>query len=418
MRTRPVFLILAALLGLFPVRALAQHLTPAGKKRLEDALTVLRSEEAPATELRSATSALTGAKGPAAHARLLLEAEKTDNERVLYWTCRVLVEAKNGKAASVLVERVGKPGKLRSPRIIELAGRTGDRRAVQPLIKIARSSEPSRSRSAALKALARLNDPDATKAIVEALGDDEYYVRRTANESVAALASAPGRADAVARLVAGRLRTVEKSRRPSLVHLLGKMDCATARREVIYHLGSNDPGILDAAVRSAGELKMADAAERLLEIAEDDDQPRQMREVAFRALGQTGATEDLDELVPLLESEKEFVRKGAHRTLRRLTGKALPPSPDVWSSAVIVAEDERAAGGPIEFDPKELPATSEPQSAADVALAGPPTNPLYYVLAAAAVAAVVGLFALRTSLVRRKTVKIEAGRRKIRRRSS
>ena len=208
MRTRPVLLILATLLGLFPVRALAQHLTPAGKKRLEDALTVLRSEEAPATELRSAMSALTGAKGPAAHARLLLEAEKTDNERVLYWTCRVLVEAKNEKVASVLasllIERVGKPGKLRSPRIIELAGRTGDKRAVQPLIKIARSSEPSRSRSAALKALALLNDPDATKAIVEALGDEEYYVRRTAGEAVAALASAPGRADGVARIVAGR----------------------------------------------------------------------------------------------------------------------------------------------------------------------------------------------------------------------
>ena len=418
MRTRPVLLILAALLGLFPVRALAEHLTPAGKKRLEDALTVLRSKEAPATELHSAMSVLMGARGPAAHARLLLEAEKTDNERVLYSTCRVLVEAKNEKAASVLVERVGKPGKLRSPRIIELAGRTGDRRALQPLIKIARSSAPSRNRSAALKALAGLNDPDATKAIVEALGDEEYYVRRTAGEAVAALASAPGRADGVARLVAGRLRTIEKSRRPSLVHLLGKMDCETARREVSHHLGSNDRGILDAAVRSAGELKMADAAERLLEIARDDDQARHMRELAFRALGQTGATEDLDELVPLLESDEAFVRKGAHRTLRRLTGKSLPPSPDIWSSAVILAEEERAAGGPIEFDPKDLPATPEPQSAVDVALAAPPTNPLYYVLGAAAVAAAVGLFALRASLVRRKAVKIEAGRRKIRRRSS
>ncbi|MHC4200962.1 MAG: HEAT repeat domain-containing protein [Planctomycetota bacterium] len=415
---------LTALLWLCPVEASGQETPlaspkPEEKERLERTLAVFRSKEAGRSECAAAMRKLVAMDSPGVRARILDEARRTSEEGTLYWTCSALVEMQEGEVVPVLIKRIQEPGGPASPRAVELLGRTGDRRAVQPLVKIIRSPARTSPRAEALVALGGLAGPQQIAVILGSLDHEDYYVRRAAGKALGEVASAPGAAGRVARLLADKIRKMEKGGKPALIRLFGKLDSRAARAEVSDYLRyTREYAILRAAVHAAGELKMADAAERLLEIANDNDQPRQMRELALRALGETGATEDLDELVPLLESDEAFVRKGAHRTLRRLTGKALPPSPDVWSSAVILAEEERAAGGPIEFDPKELPATPEPQSAADVALAGPPTDPLYYMLGAAAIAAAVCLLALRASLVRRKALKIEAGRRKIRRRSS
>lgn len=415
---------LVALLGLCPVEAAGQGTsrarpTPGENKSVDRSLAVFRSKEARRPEFVAAMQELVTTGSAGVRARLLDEVRKTSEEGVLYWTCRALVEMKEGEVVPILIKRIQEPRGPASPRAVGLLGEAGDRRAVQPLVKIIRSPSERSPRAEALLALGRLAGPEEVTLIIESLDHKDYYVRKAAGEALGGLASAPERAEAAARLIAAKIRKTEKDMKPALIRLLGKLDSPTARAEVRDYLRfTGEHGILRAALHAAGDLKIKEAAEQVLDVVHDEDQPRHMRELAVETLAAIEATEEMDELVSLLEGDEAYLREAANQALGRLAGKSLPPSADVWRSAVVRVEEEEAAGGAVELNEEALPETPALPSAADEVFGTIPTSVIYVVIALGSAVMVVGLFLLRAAFVRRRTAAIEAGRRKIRRRAS
>lgn len=230
---------------------------------------------------------------------------------------------------------------------------------------------------------------------------------------------------------------MEKKRRRVVVDLIAMTGGTEAARFLTRELGAGRADAVVTTARAAGKLlarhrgkgddafepeSVADAMENLAETLVDlaEDGPDEARGAAIEALGEARAKLAAPALVEILREEPEFA-SAANDALRGISDRDLPPDPDAWESwhrhATTRPEEretdkERSEGlalpaeedGRIELPPSNL---SKLEGSWKYALAG-----------ACALGVVVLLVLVRSRQTRRWTEEIEAGRRKIRRRSS
>lgn len=418
-------LFLLCLVGAARPAASSEELTPDQSKRIARDLKVLRSKDARLTELKEAAADLADMESPAVRARLLEEMRKSDDANVIYWVCRVLTKKEPAEVAAFLSGRIERSPEAVDFRLIELLGDTGQESAVAPLVKIVRASgengAPSRQRSAALSGLAGIGGPDATKAILATFDDENLYVRRAAREAMLKLGKSEGvggeRSEEVAGFLVGRIEKTKGRRTMPLIELLAKVGGDIAEGAVGGYLLSGDDAVVEAGIRAAGSMKAKRAAALLLRIALDKRRAVRIRVMAIGALADVGADEKLAKLVPLLESDEARVRNAAHRALKRLAKKKIPPAVGPWESAVARIEDEReygpVAAPDLEALPEAIPRVSPAARTAAGPRQAPAGGPTVYVVLGAAVALVVVLVFVRFILVRRTAKAVD---RRVRRR--
>ena len=407
---------LLTLAGLFLLQSLSaggqetpvQEPTPGEEKRIQENFAVFQSDEARLPELNTAVQNLAAISSPAVRARLLRTVETTGDERILYWTCRVLMETDKAKVAPVLIGRMEKGDEVVSERVIELLGETGDHRAEPVLIKAAQTAKTSRLRSAALKALAGTAGRDGAEVILKALDDGDAFVSNAASEALVMLASRAGNTDAIVGLLVGRLQKKRGEQAAVCLYLLGQIGGDVAKGAIRSNLGSNDPQVKDAAIRAAGTLRMKDAARDLVHIAGDELESKSVREAAVQALAVTGTSEQVPDLIPLLESSDKELKTSAHRTLKALAMKDLPLSTSAWE----IAQAQVDVDAGHKSDAGVPPAPKSPESVSPAAdsqrgISG------YVVFGVAATALLVALLVVRTVLGWRSAARTEVERRKL-----
>jgi hypothetical protein len=234
----------------------------------------------------------------------------------------------------------------------------------------------------------------------------------------------------------GDARLPEKRRR-KVMALIAMTGGAEAAHFLVRELGAGAEDVLIPAARAAGKLlarhrgkgdaafepeSVADAMENLAEALVDvaEDGPDEARGAAIEALGKAKVKQATRALIEILREEPELA-PAANDALQGISGRALPADPDSWESWRYHAttRPEQRETDKERSEGLVLPAGD------DGGIEMPPTTlsrlkgSWKYVLAAACgVGVVVFLVLAKFRQTRRWAEKIEARRRKIRRRSS
>lgn len=228
-----------------------------------------------------------------------------------------------------------------------------------------------------------------------------------------------------------------KKRRRVVVDLIAMTGGSEAARFLTRELGAGAGDTVATTARAAGKLlarhrgkgddaefepasvagAMENLAETLVDLAEDG--PDEARGAAIKALGEAGVKLAAPALVEILREEPELA-SAANDALRGISGRALPPDPDAWESwhHHATTRPEERETDKERSERLALPAEEDgriglPQSN----LARLKGSWKYALAAACALGVVVFLVLARSRQTRRWAEKIEAGRRKIKRRS-
>jgi HEAT repeat protein len=202
----------------------------------------------------------------------------------------------------------------------------------EDLIRLLRDPSPDTRRTAALS-LGKIGRPEATGALVEALGDADLIVRQhsawalgqigpdaldraglplvqalkdsspAVREAAARALGEIGTTPAMIMLLTKALRDASRTTREGAVQTLGGLEVASAKQALLAALQDRHPRVRQGAVAALGELGATEAvgpiASRLLE----DPDPGVRAEAAFR-LGKLGGPQDAELLRKAAVSER------------------------------------------------------------------------------------------------------------------
>jgi len=317
-------------------------------------------------------------------------------------------------------------------RLARILGWTGDPRYVPPLFEKAKASSDAGLKGACIAALGAIGNDGALSVLRGLARHDDPVVRLRAAEAL----SASGGALAEKLLMVAGLDPDERVRKAAYSGLgeiggveaarfiAGQMSSASDRtvvwvagaggRILARHRGKGDDAEFEPA-SAAGAME--NLAEALVDLAKDG--PAEARAAAIRALGKAKVKLAAPALIEILQ-EPGFT-SAANDALQDISGRDLPPDPDVWESwhHYATTRPEKRETDKKRSERLALPAEE------DGRIELPPSNlarlkgSWKYALAAACALGVVVLLVLaRSRQTRRWTEKIEAGRRKIRRSSS
>lgn len=299
--------------------------------------------------------------------------------------------------------------------VVKVLGEIGDPRAAATVTPMTAPGKPLNLRRMAVMALPRMGEgeeEEVARHLMKLLRDEQRMVAHAAFQGLTNLVhderSGAAAAEEIVDIIDDELPDAEGQARTWMIALLG-------------------------------ETRSERAVEPLLDLVryEAGDESGKLKLLAAKALGQIGDGEAADELVKLLRDDDARVRKGAAGALTRLSldegqreelalalvdelGVADETGGDVNDLVrkvlgSVAGGGEGAVALPIELDLPPLPGT---------ALAAPMSTPaersrsyFYMAVGGGAVAFTLILFYLRSVLIRRKAAAIEAGRRKLRRRS-
>jgi HEAT repeat protein len=172
----------------------------------------------------------------------------------------------------------------------EALGRLGDRRAVEPLIRVMGGDWADDVRRAAIEALGKLGDARAVKPLIKALGDEDQLIRENA-------------AKALARL--GKLLRLDK---------LKWGEIAKGEHEDLERLGALIEALLDDEYND--EYARREATERWWEFHSDAVLSRRI--AAAKALGMLGDRRAVEPLFEVLGDASDSIRVAAAEALARL----------------------------------------------------------------------------------------------------
>jgi len=331
--------------------------------------------------------------------------------------CHAAIEAALKAGNEDLAKRLVAGHKL-TPRTVELLAECGTAASVGTLREIVGGKGQSRLRSAALRALGSAADVDSMDAtmdvMLETLASGGDATRRAAGDAIEVLAERSGLPGEIAKkLVTALDADPDAPLAERLVRALGEIDSRASRRKIKALIRSEErTRVLAEALKAAGALKMKDAASDILKIAKSGKYPTSIRELALRTLGAVGAESAAETLVEMLDQDDARLKAAAHGSLRRITKKNHPPSPDVWSATVRRSADERDLGRAEDasFRAGDLSAPRRPTAVAVAPEAGFWERWLYPVIGAGALGAVLLLFMGRALLIKRQVATIEAKR--------
>jgi len=192
----------------------------------------------------------------------------------------------------------------------------------QALERIVNSARPAQVRAAALVELVRmrLNDPDATRMILEHIGSPEPDLRRAAARAAGmwSAGAVPELADALIQLT----QTTEDTRlKAEAVKSLGSVGKGSdAVIDALLKATEDETDVKADAIRSLGRLRAAGAVPRLVELAGAGSNT--VRIAAVEALGAIGTGPAIDAVERAFGQEHvDGVRAAAARALGR-TGRA------------------------------------------------------------------------------------------------
>ena len=231
------------------IRALARR--PDAKAALRPALAA--AARSPSAEVRLAAIGALGAVGDAASATVLatvLAEGETDAEKRAAAAGLRALEGERVNAAILACMRKAPPA-ARPELIAALA----DRKAVEAVEELLRQAreEDKGVRSAALKALGLLAQPEHLPALLGLLADLKGDAGRSEAERAAAQVSRKLPEDQSAPALAALAKATDAPTRCSLLRVLGALADATALQAVQAAAGDKDPAVQDAALRVLAE---------------------------------------------------------------------------------------------------------------------------------------------------------------------
>lgn len=180
-------------------------------------------------------------------------------------------------------------------------------------------SEHQHERRAAMAVLARLGDATAVPRMLELLEHGDAGERHEAHDALRTLSACQ-----FPNQVASWRAWYERER----------VWWEEQSQQALEQLGSDDPALVVAAVRSVGDrsLRRERLAAELAPLVEHDAPA--VRAYACAGLGQLRVAATVEALVGALDDEEPAVRTQALRALRAITGKDLPPEREAWSRAL------------------------------------------------------------------------------------
>ena len=273
-----------------------------GRQAYQDLISSLMKhviDESP--DVRAASAEALGAwqepaAGPVLMARL--GTEKTSDVRAAL--AGALGTLKVAEAVPELIKMLASPAQAEVVRAAGAIGSIGERSgggsaaiepAVEPLSRLARTSDAPAVREAACRALARIAHPTAEPVLVAALEDQAPGVRFSAAQGLAGLGRA--KPETVLALIA-RIQDDNKGVRQAVAAALGKLAGADAARKLADRLKQG--GEADPAVQNAFWAAV-------LALVEKSEGPALAEELAGRFFA-LGGTEQMQRAAALLESAR------------------------------------------------------------------------------------------------------------------
>ena len=314
-------------------------------------------------------------------------------------------------------------------RLARILGWTGDPRYVPPLFEKAKASSDAGLKGACIAALGAIGNDSALSALRGLARHDDPVVRLRAAEAL----SASGGALAEKLLMVAGLDPDEQVRKAAYSGLgeIGGVEAArfiagqvssAGDRTVVWAAGAG--GRILARHRGEGDARfspesaadaMEELAEELVDLAEDGS--AEARDAAIKALAGAGIVEAVPALIEIMRDEPEAAA-AVNDALRRISGKNLPPDPAAWESWHYYAStppEER------ETERERSERVVHPVAGdgrIDLGMSGPTDSWKYMLAAVAGVCIAALLVLLRSRQIKRSAAKIEAGRRKVKRRLS
>ena len=198
-------------------------------------------------------------------------------------------------------------------------GKSGDCRAVEPLIKVLLGHEGATVREAAANALAKLDDARAIEPFIKVLADENKRVREIAAEMLVK----SGDARAVGPLIKVLLGHKDRDAREIAAKAMGQLGNARAVEPFIKALRDENDRVRKIAAEAIGRLGDPLAVESLIQAL--GDRNGNVRQAAAEALGKLGGPRAVEPLIETLASGDGFVRRAAARALVDiLTGPSSP----------------------------------------------------------------------------------------------
>lgn len=268
------------------------------------------------------------------------------------------------------------------PDVVKVLGEIGDKRAVQSVALMTTAEHSLGLRRMAVDALSRIGGKGVAKYFVRLLGDKQMVVSHAAFQGLTRLIQArrsnPSATGELADLLLAALPEAEGQARVWLIALLGETREKAAARPLLQLVRSGPPEVRLPAVKALVRIGDKKTAARLLALLRGKDLDARLRDEIASALGSL-ADEDLaPEMVDLMADKPELAKPLA-KTLSKVTGKRIGPSPHAWQMYVTKKyegdEGVRYALGIETAEPEVAPpgeeATGEAPSAAEARAAEP-----------------------------------------------
>lgn len=220
------------------------------------------------------------------------------------------------------VARVGRTAVKRA-ELVEAIGLCDTPEVLPALLEFATLAPDQDVRVAAIRALAKREEPEAAAAVQDALSDRAAKVGQAAAEEVAAL-YAKGRL-ALAVLI-DRMNGSSRKEFPALA--LGKTGENAALDALQRLMREGEPKDKIAGLKAlTGHARPAD-----IDLAIDllDHPDAELRAEVCYSLGRGKQGRAVRPLISSLSDEDEHVVEGALWALRRVTGQSFPKDPEVW----------------------------------------------------------------------------------------
>ncbi len=222
----------------------------------------LRDARVPPQVLSAATRGAILARG-AGGVTLLVETLRAEDEIRFVAGLRAALELPGAEVTRALAGELGKLAAVRQGRLCEALGERGDTAASPALLALARGSEASETRLAAIRALVRLGDDAAVPALAELVVAGDEAVAKAAS---AALAGHPGQAAEAE--IAKLLRAPDVKARRIGVELAARRRLTAAVPDLLRLAAEEDAECRTASLKALGELADAKAVPELVGLLE------------------------------------------------------------------------------------------------------------------------------------------------------
>jgi HEAT repeat protein len=197
--------------------------------------------------------------------------------------------------------------------VVQLLGKIGDERAVQPLVGLLEGAEEASMREETAEALGKLGDPTAIQPLVEVLRKDEVPEVRV--EAVRGLINL--RLGDPEPLVQALEDWFPQVRKEALIGLV-RLQHSGWGEHLLILAKDPDPEVRYIAIQLLGRWGEEGGIATLIEAL--DDESGGVREEAATALGKLGALEAREALIDLMTRSSNPDGDAARKALKAITG--------------------------------------------------------------------------------------------------